>query len=143
MTTTEPAPIACAFAKAVLARQGRCPLVVMALEGEAERPRCSSAVGRANCATLLALLRERGAFALRLAPGAPLTHATELRLQCGGLRGVAAALGGPDEPPADIHALVARAQATFGGLAEIPFAAVVPAMRRWEGRPRAGGGSGP
>lgn len=132
----------CAFAKAVLARQGGCPLVTMALEGEAERPRCASPVANTNCRTLHALLYERARFALRLPPpGAPLPHAADLRLQCGGLRGLATALGQPDVPT-DIHALVSLARDTFDGLLGIPFAPVVAAIVRWEGRPRAASGAG-
>jgi len=145
MTTTEkaPAPLPCAFAKAVLARQGRCPLVTMMLEGEAERPCCASPVANTNCHTLHALLRERATFALRLPPPAsPLVHAAEMRVQCGGLRGLAAALGEPDAPPPDIHGLVAKARGGFDGLLGIPFDAVVAAMVRWEGRPRAANGKG-
>jgi hypothetical protein len=140
---TTDAPLACAFGRALLARQAGCPLAVMALEGEAERPRCATPVARANCRTLHALFRERATFALRLPPpGAPLPHAIELRLQCGGLRGLAQALGEAPSAPADVHALVARAQQRFGGLLGIPFEAVVAAIQRWEGRPRAAGGSG-
>ncbi|HEX5628307.1 MAG TPA: hypothetical protein VFX72_01945, partial [Usitatibacteraceae bacterium] len=100
--TTE-APLACAFGRALLARHAGCPLATMALEGEAERPRCATPVANANCRTLRALFRERATFALRLPPpGTPLPHAAELRLQCGGLRGLAEVLG--EAPaPADVH----------------------------------------
>jgi hypothetical protein len=137
------APLACAFARALLARQASCPLAVMALEGEAERPRCTAPVAHTNCRTLKDLLRERATFALRLPPpGTPLAHAAELRLQCGGLRGLAEALGEAPGAPADVHGLVARARGRFGGLLDIPFAPVVAAILRWEGRPRAAGGGG-
>jgi hypothetical protein len=140
---TTDAPLACAFARALLARQASCPLAVMALEGEAERPRCAAPVANANCGTLRALFRERATFALRLPPpGAPLPHAAELRLQCGGLRGLAEALGEAPGVPSDVHALVARAQGVFGGLLGVPFEPVVAAIVRWEGRPRAAGGEG-
>lgn len=142
MTTTE-AALPCAFARAVLARQAGCSLVTMALAGEAERPCCASPVANTNCRTLHALLRERATFALRLPPAAtPLAHAAEMRVQCGGLRGLAAALGEPESPPEDIHGLVARARDAFGGLLGIPFDRVVATMARWEGRPRAAGGGG-
>jgi len=141
--TTE-APLACAFGRALLARHAGCPLATLALEGEAERPRCAVPVANANCRTLRALLRERATFALRLPPpGAPLPHAAELRLECGGLRGLAEALGEAPQAPADVHALVARAQQRFDGLLGIPFDPVVAAIVRWEGRPRATGGAGP
>lgn len=114
----------------------------MALEGEAERPRCASPVARTNCGTLVALLRERATFALRLPPPAsPLPHAAQLRVQCGGLRGLAEVAGGEGAGPSDVHALVTRLQAAHGTLAGIPFTPVVAAMTRWEGRPRTGGGT--
>lgn len=141
--TTE-AALACVFARAILARQAACPIATVALVGEAEQPRCASPVANTNCATLHALLRERARFALRLpAPGVPLPHAAEMRLQCGGLRGLADALGEPDTATSDVHALVTRSRKTFDGLAGIPFASVVAVMVRWEGRPRASGGKGP
>lgn len=115
--------------------------MTLALEGETERPRCASPVANANCRTLRALIRERATFVLKLPPpAAPLPHALELRLQCGGLRGVAAALGEPEAPPGDIHALVTRAREACDGLLGIPFATVVASVVRWEGRPRASGG---
>ena len=118
--------------------------MTMALVGEAERPHCASPVANANCRTLAALIRERATFALRLPPPAtPLPHATELRLQCGGLRGVASALGEAGDPPADIHSLVARARDAYGGLLGVPYDAVVAAVVRWEGRARAAGGRSP
>jgi hypothetical protein len=139
--TTE-APLACAFGRALLARHAGCPLATLALEGEAERPRCAAPVANANCRTLRALLRERATFAPLPPPGAPLPHAVELRLQCGGLRGLAEALGDAPEAPADVHALVARAQQRFDGLLGIPFEPVVAAIMLWEGRPRTSGGAG-
>jgi hypothetical protein len=143
MTTSEPRPVPlpCAFGRAVLAREAACPLATLALEGEAERPVCASPVAHANCATLRAMIRERATFALRLPPApAQIAHAAELRLQCGGLRGLADALGGPGAPVSDVHNLVRRARESFGGLAGIPFDTVVGAIVRREGRPRAARG---
>jgi hypothetical protein len=137
MTDAPAATLACAFAKAVAAGAGRCPLVTLVAVGEAERPCCSAPVAHTNCRTLHALLRERSTFVLRLPPpSAPLPHAQDLRVQCGGLRGLAAALGDREGPTEDIHALVVRARDTFGGLLGIPFDPVVAAIARWEKRPR-------
>ncbi len=141
MTTTDPpAALPCAFARAVLVRQASCPLATMALEGEAERPRCASPVANANCVTLRAMMRERATFALRLAPPpAPLPHAAELRLQCGGLAGLAESLGAAGAPVTDVHDLVGRARETFGGFLGIPFDRVVASIVRREARTRAAG----
>lgn len=143
MTETPAATLDCAFARAVAAGQGRCPLVTLVAIGEAERRCCSSPVANTNCRTLHALLRERSTFVLRLPPPAsPLPHAMEMRLQCAGLRGLAAVLGEGEGPPADIHGLVTRAREAFGGLLGIPFDPVVAAIARWEKRPRSAPGEG-
>jgi len=135
---------ACAFGKAVAAGQGRCPLVTLRAVAEAERPCCTSPVAQTNCRTLHDLLRERSTFALRLPPpGTPLAHAAELRLQCGGLRGLAEAMDEPEGPATDIHALVARARERWGSLLDLPFEALVASVVRWEARPRAGTRPGP
>lgn len=141
MTTTEGEGARdCAFAQALTARLAGCPLAIGRAIAEREALECRSAVARANCATLRALLRERSTFALRLPPpGRPVTHAVELRLQCGGLAGLHEALPGSPSPADDVHGLVAASRQAFGGLAEIPFEAVVAAIMRWQPRRRATG----
>jgi hypothetical protein len=86
------------------------------------------------------MIRERASFALRLAPApAPLPHATELRLQCGGLAGLGASLGDAGSPVTDVHDLARRAREAFDGFLGIPFDTVVAHILRWEARPRAAG----
>jgi hypothetical protein len=134
MTTTE-ARAPCAFGRAILAGQAGCALARRHARGEHEGIACASPVAHVNCATLLALLRERSTFALRLPPPATaLPHAQTLRLQCGGIRAVAAALG--DARAADIHAVVAGARERWGELAAIPFEPVVRAIAAWQPRRR-------
>ena len=133
-----PAGSACVFAGALLAREAACSLSRRRLLGEAGAVDCSWPVARQNCSTLMALLRERSRFALRLpAPGQPLRHALALRLQCGG----AAALARLQDPfcepaPAldalpDIHASLTAAMARHGSLGQLPFADLVRALREW------------
>lgn len=141
MRTTEPGTARdCAFAQALTARLAGCPLAVGRAMAEREAVECSSPVARANCLTLHDLLRERSTFALRLPPpGRPVTHAIELRIQCGGLSGLHAALPGSPPPGADVHGLVARAREAYGGFLGIPFEQVVAAIMQWQPRRRAPG----
>ncbi|MBK7793335.1 MAG: hypothetical protein IPJ62_12995 [Betaproteobacteria bacterium] len=62
-------PLPCAFEKALLAGAAGCALAGRRAIAERETVACASTVAHANCGLLLALLRERCAFALRLAPG--------------------------------------------------------------------------
>lgn len=131
--TETPAP--CAFGRAILAGEAGCTLARRLARGEMESIACASPVAVINCGTLLALLRERGTFALRLPPpGRPLAHAQVMRLQCGGARALAAALG--RERPDDLHAMVAESRGRWGELASLPFVPIVSSMASWQPRRR-------
>jgi hypothetical protein len=129
-------PQPCVFAKALQAGCAGCRLAVHGALAERETIGCASGPAHANCATLLALLRERCAFALRLPPGAPAPHAAGLKLQCGGIAGLRGALGAGD---ADVHGQVAAARERFGSLTRLPWPEVVAAVSAWQGRRRYGG----
>lgn len=121
--------MACIFGRALLARSAACTLATRRQIGERELLECRSPPARINCSLLAALLHERARFALRLPrPGEPLMHSQALRLQCGGIAGLRAAL---DEPDADVHGLVALAQQRHGSLAELPWEPLVAVMRAW------------
>ena len=136
-TRTAVAGPACVFARALLARRCDCALAQRHALAERETVGCRSAVARTNCATLLGMLRERSAFALKEGHGdAPLPHALAMRLQCGGLAGLAQAVDAGDTR--DVHVLVAAAQSRYGELSGLPWPDVVAAVAAWQGRPRRG-----
>lgn len=125
----------CAFGRAILAGEAGCTLARRQARGEMESIACASPVAVINCGTLVALLRERGTFALRLPPpGRPLAYALVMRLQCGGARALAAELG--RERPDDLHGIVAEARLRWCELAGLPFAPIVAAMAAWRPRRR-------
>ena len=127
-------PSPCVFEKALLAGCIGCTVAVRRALAEREAIACASPVARTNCATLLALVRERSAFALKLVrPDAALPHAVTMKLQCGGLLGLQSAV---TAGPADVHALVAAAQHRFGTLVDLPWPEIVAAVAAWQGRRR-------
>ncbi len=129
---------ACVFARALSVRHADCALAQRHALAEREAIGCRSAAARANCATLAGMLRERSAFALKRGHGGgPLPHALAMRLQCGGLAGLAEAVGAAGTH--DVHALVAAAQARHGDLDGLPWPGIVAAVAAWQGRPRRGG----
>lgn len=131
----------CVFEKALLARCADCELARRHALAEREAIACSSPVARTNCETLHALLRERCAFALRLPPpGKRLPHAVAMRLACGGLAGVGECV---QSSPADIHRLVQAAQECHGRLSDLPWPAIIAAVRGWQGRRAHGTGRAP
>jgi len=125
----------CVFEKALLARCADCGLAARHALAEREAIGCASPVARANCATLLGMLRERGAFALKLARrDGPLPHAMAMRLQCGGVAALAHAVEAGDAH--DVHALVAAAGNRYGALSDLPWPEMVAAVAAWQGRRR-------
>jgi len=131
--TETPSP--CAFGRAVLAGEAGCALARRRSLGEIEEIACASPVAHLNCTHLLALLRERGAFALHLPPPTrALAHAQSMRLQCGGALAIARALG--RARPDDLHDLLAQARERWEALIDLPFAAIVPDMASWQPRRR-------
>jgi hypothetical protein len=127
-------PLPCVFEKALLAGCADCTMAIRRALAEREAMACASPVARGDCVTLQAIARERSTFALKLgAANAPLPHAVAMKLQCGGLAGLRAAMAADD---ADVHGMVVAAQRRFGGLADLPWQDIVRAVAAWQGRRR-------
>jgi hypothetical protein len=133
----------CVFEKAILARCGGCEHAQRLYLAEREGIGCGSPDAYKDCAGLLGLLREKALFALHLTQlQRPLGHGKELKLQCGGLRGLDAVLG--DEPrdpqagrgPNNIHALVKRGRERFESLQALPYARIMQEVARFRRRRR-------
>ncbi len=152
-------PQPCAFEKAMLAAACACSLAVRRNIAERESVACASPAAREECAELCVLLRQKSAFALKLAQvQGPLPHAKEMKVECGGLLGVqqAAAAAVPacadaraprqqglradvaEEFPsiADVHGLVQACAEKFGGLANLPYSAIVQSVVAFQIRRR-------
>jgi hypothetical protein len=123
----------CVFQGALQARCANCELVAKRSLAEREVLACTRPTAHLNCETLLNLFHERATFPLRLHPGAPLTHAIELRLQSGGLLGLQKTLA---LPQADVHQMVQQAQAVHGSLTELPWTQIVESIVAWKPRKR-------
>jgi len=124
----------CVFQGALQARGATCELMAQRSLAEREVLSCTRPTAHINCEILLNLFHERATFPLHLKPGAPLTHATELRLQSGGLLGLQKALTAPN---VDVHQMVQQAQTIHGGLAELPWLLIVDSIKAWQPRRRA------
>lgn len=123
-------PMACVFAKALLARLAQCSLAQRQQQAERTLLNCGSPVARANCRLLAALMHERARFSLRLPPaGRPLMHAQAMRLQCGGLIALKQLLPADD---GDVHALVGMAQERHTSLTDLPWDRLVPMLAAWQ-----------
>lgn len=133
-------PYPCAFEKAILS--GRCGCVHCHRIHLAEREgaACLSPQGSVPCAELVKELRQNAKFALRLSHiVGPLSHIKEMKVQCGGLLGLQAALF-PELPEdakvTNIYALVAQAIATFERIDGLPYQKVIKFISHYQVRKR-------
>ena len=81
-------------------------------------------------------LHENAQFALKINPDTPWPFGKEIRAQCGGVRGLAAALGDAGDETTDVVASVQQAKTRFGHCAEFPYSEIMRAVVHYEPRKR-------
>jgi len=132
--------VPCPFEKALLTRCCSCENLHKINIAEREAASCTDPGAQINCVTLLDLLHENARFALHLTHMAGnLPHGKEIKVQCGGIRGIQMAL--PESEPAreglaNIHRVVSAAMAEFGHLGKLPFSSIVQSITSHKGRRR-------
>lgn len=118
-------PGACPFEKSILSGCAACSRAGRHNIAEREVVACNDKEALARCIALRDLLRHNFTFALgRPHIDGPLPHAQEMRMQCGGLKGLQFSLDASDEAR-DVAALVVMAQQKFGELADFPYSLIV------------------
>lgn len=122
----------CVFEKALLSRCAVCELEIRHALAERELVGCSNREARDQCQTLLALLRDKSAFALKLHDThVILPHAALMRIQCGGLTGLKNVLD-PEAPAPSIRHLVMLARQQPGGLPDLPYSDIIQGVAAWK-----------
>ena len=128
----------CVFAKAILRRCSTCSRSEKLFIGEREAVACKSPGARQLCAEVLAVLHDKATFALHL-PHAEvvLPHGKELKVQCGGMLGLQAALH-PEREAAeqveDIYDLLTEALKLYQDTESLPYGQVVRGITRFQPR---------
>jgi hypothetical protein len=118
-------PRYCPFEKSVLTHCAACSKADKHNIAEREVVACSSAKAYERCIALRDLLRHNFTFVLgKMHIDGPLPHAQEMRMQCGGLRGLQVTIDGNDQV-LDVALLVEMAQQRYGELAELPYSLIV------------------
>ena len=130
----------CLFEKSILARQGNCSQASRFYLAEREGVHCRSDQGQRRCDELLQLLRKHARFTLKSAnQGDTLPHAKVMRIQVGGLQGLALATDATTEETTgleDICALIERAVEQFESLDQLPFQEIIKQIAAYKGRQR-------
>jgi len=118
-------PRNCPFEKTILTHCAACSEAEKHNIAEREVVSCKSSLAHDRCDRLRELLRKNFVFALgNLHIDGPLPHAQEMRMQCGGMRGIQFLLDGGDEVN-NVSELLAMAVKKYGALEELPFSEIV------------------
>lgn len=129
-------PTPCAFEQGVLARCVACSKAEKHLLAERETVNCGDAAAQTRCMELKTLLRGHSAFALKISRiGLPLPHAKELKIQCGGLKGLQITTNG-EEAVSDAFGLIEQALALHGNLDNLPYSEIAQGVVHFEARRR-------
>jgi hypothetical protein len=128
----------CVFEKTINSRRCSCTKSMRFHLADREGIACKSASGNALCIELLNTMRRNARFALHLTSAdAPLPHAKEIKVQTGGLLGLQGLLY-PDKAEAtnidNVIGLIDLAMQQYGRLQDLPYAAIVQAIVRFQGR---------
>ena len=115
----------CPFEKSILSSCAACSNAEKHNIAEREVVACNDKEALGRCIALRDLLRHNFNFALGKSHiDGPLPHAQEMRMQCGGLKGLQFSVDANDEVRY-VAELVAMAQQKFGELADVPYSLIV------------------
>jgi hypothetical protein len=118
-------PGTCPFEKSILTNCAACSKAEKRNIAEREIVVCNDAQALKRCTALRDLLRLNFTFALgKPHIDGPLPHALEMRMQCGGLKGLQSSLDDSDQVQ-DVAALLEMSEQKFGSLDDFPFAQIV------------------
>jgi len=126
----------CPFERALLSRCVGCGRARKLNLAEREAIACGDPAVREHCLTFYRALHDNAQFALKINPDAPWPFGKEIRAQCGGVRGLAAALGEPGDEATDVAASVIAGQARFGATDDFPYSEIMRAVVHYEPRKR-------
>jgi hypothetical protein len=123
-------PRLCPFGKALFSGCVACSMAGRANLAERELVVCRDAARQGRCIRMHDVLRHNFGFAIHtLDDDAPIPHGQEMRIQCGGLRGLQYVLCG-DAEVTDVAVLM-EAVRQFWPAGDIPYSQVVHAAHRY------------
>ena len=135
----------CVFEKSILTRQTMCEHAHRFCLADREGVSCHNIASHEQCRHLLEQQRCKAIFALKLTRiDGPLPHAKEVKVQTGGLLGLAAILDntGDDVNIKNITDLIRRGIEKYGSIEQFPFDEITRRIVQFEGRQRRRGRRG-
>ena len=141
-TYSELASVRCVFEKALTNNQLKCPLANHFCLADREGYSCTSEESSKSCDKLLQKLRKKSAFVLKLRDiDSPLPHNMEIRVQVGGITGLARLITTEGESQTkplldDINGIIKQVVNQFGPLEDLPYSEIIQSVVQFQGRRR-------
>lgn len=142
-TYNELAAVRCVFEKALLNHQAKCTLSRHFCLADREGYSCENEQSADKCRDFLEKLREKSTFVLKMHEiSGPLPHNMEIRVQAGGLMGVAKLLSVKTESQSkkpvidDINQILNMAKKEYGLLENLPYSEIIQSVVQFQGRRR-------
>ena len=136
------ASIRCVFEKALTNNQAKCQLSRHFCLADREGYSCEDSEASSKCQDLLEKLREKSLFVLKLHNNDPLPHNMELRVQVGGVTGLAKLIMPSDEnlditsAIENIKGVIDQVVEKYGSLEQLPYSEIIQSVEQFQGRRR-------
>jgi len=130
-------PIRCVYEKAINSRICNCSHSTRFNLADREGVSCDSASAQRECTALLKILREKARFALQLnQTEEKLPHNAEMKIQNGGIKGLAKLLDNEEINQDDIALVIGSAVTQYGTIAALPFSEIMRDISAYQSRKR-------
>ena len=130
-------PTRCVFEKAINSRVCNCCKSVRFNLADREGVSCNLSVAQERCQQLLQILRDNSRFALQLSsPEEPLSHNAEIKIQNGGIKGVAKLIDVEAVDESDIYTLIESAIKQYQSIETLPYQTIVREISSYQVRRR-------
>lgn len=126
----------CPFERALLSRCVNCGRSRKLNLAEREAIACGDPAVREHCIAFYNALHDNAQFALKINPNTPWPFGKEIRAQCGGVRGLAEAMGAVGDEHTDTAETVLRALDELGSCEQFPYSQIMRAVVHYEPRKR-------
>jgi len=147
-TYSELASVRCVFEKALTNHHAKCSLAKHFCLADREGYSCENESSSVKCAEFLKILRKNSTFVLKLQSiDAPLPHNKEVRVQVGGITGLAKSIDSKlidnktekraNQPAVnDINGVLQTAIEKYGSLENFPYGEIIQSVKQFQGRSR-------
>ena len=130
-------PTRCVFEKAINSRVCNCSKSVRFNLADREGVSCNSDQAQQRCKELLQSLRENSRFVLQLSlTNDKLSHNAEIKVQNGGMKGMAKLIDEPDVNEQDIFMLVKKAIDKYQSISSLPYQMIIREISGYQVRRR-------